>query len=481
MLVNITFKIMNRLILITCIFLCPKASFSQVMTTTTYVDKNIPYIELSPTHYDFTNPINSDIFNLESFNPQTDGVYLKSTYGHRYLSSTNSKTDNHGGFDYWQNHVYEGTVYNDSNKVAISCMCDGVISEVVNGLDADLELIPEGRSVQVICDKLSQAFGSNIKINYRHLSSLGTLPTAAESSPPNSISISKGDTIGIIGDTGITTNVHLHLSTETNHPVNGNSFIHTARLFDPTLYPNILKPLTNATIELLHNWNDSALFRITWPFNETINQVEFINDSFSVVFNKEEAYDTGSAIRDNHDCISNINVFAYQFNGKQTALSRYENEKANMPAIYPASPQRDADLSTYIYPHFPITNDNVGFVYDFVVNNLPPSYINDDFIVKVSDVWGYTVEGQLETNDYHQASRNIKIYPNPTKNQITINIPQNKEITHIKLFNTAGITIKTIHTSNINEVLNLNNLSSGLYFLKINSKNYIETFKVVKK
>ena len=476
---------MNRLILITYIFLFPIESFSQIMDTSTYIDTSLPYIELNPSFYDFSYPINSDIFNLGSFNPPSDGVYLKASYGHRYLSNTATKTDNHGGFDYWSNHVYQGITYDDSNKIDIICICDGFISEVVNGLDVDLELTPGGRSVQVTCNKTSQAFGSNLKINYRHLSSLGAIPTVAEFASPNSVSISKGDIIGVIGDIGTTTSVHLHLSTETNHPINGNSFIHTARLFDPTLHPNILKPLTNATIELLHNWDNSALFRITWPFNETINRFEFINDTFSVIYDKEEAYDTGSAIRDNHDCIPNINVFAYQFNGKQTAKIRYELEKVNMPAIYPASPQRDADLSTYIYPHFPITNDNQDFVYDFVINNLPQSFINENFIVKVSDVWGYTVEGQLGTvlgtSDNHQASTSIKIYPNPAKNQITINVPQNIEIIHIELFNTTGKTIKTIHTSNINEVLNLNNLPSGLYFLKINSKNNTETFKVVKK
>jgi len=478
---------MKKTVLAFFIYLSVTVSFAQNMDVTTYRDASLPYIELDPTHYNFAYPINSDIFSIGSFTPPNDGVYLKASYGHRYLSNTSSKTDNHGGFDYWQNHVYQGTVYDNSNRIEITCMCDGIISEVVNGLDADLELTPGGRSVQVTCNTPSQACGGNIKINYRHLSSLGTLPTTAESAPPNSISISKGDVIGVMGDIGKTTSVHLHLSTETNHPVNGNSFVHTARLFAPTLYPNVLKPLTNATIELLHNWDDSALFRITWPFNETINRVKFINDTFSVVFNKEEAYDTGSAIRDNHDCIPNVSVFAYQFNGKQTAMSRYENEKVNMPAIYPASPQRDSDLSTYTYPHFPITNDNVAFVYDFVINNLPPSYTNDDFIVKVSDLWGYTVEGNLGTvlgvndNQLDSTKTQIKIYPNPTTNQITIELDQNENIINIELFNISGKHLKTIQTSNSNEILNFNDLPTGVYFLKIESKNNAEVFKVLKK
>jgi len=474
---------MGKSVLVFFIYLYTIVGVAQTMDITTYRNTSLPYIEIDPTYYNFAYPINSDVFNLGSFNPPTDGVYLKASYGHRYLSNTSSKTDNHGGFDYWPTHTYQGVVYDDSHRIEITCMCDGVISEVVNGLDADLELTPGGRSVQVTCNTPSQAFGGNIKVNYRHLSSLGTLPITAESSPANSISISKGDTIGIIGDIGTTTSVHLHLSTEVNHPINGNSFVHTARLFDPTLHPNVLKPLTGATIELLHNWNNSTLFRVTWPFNQTISRFEFINNTFSVVFDKEEAYDTGSATRDDHDCISNVDVFAYQFNGKQTAMSRYENEKVNMPAIYPASPQRDADLSTYIYPHFPITSDHVGFVYDFVITNLPPSYTNDDFIIKLSDVWGYTVEGSLGgvlgADDNKLSS--IKIYPNPTINQVRINIGENDDLVNVKLFNISGKYLKKLQISGSNKIFKFNDLPSGIYFLKIESKNNTEVFKVVKK
>jgi hypothetical protein len=476
---------MKKLILFFYLSSISLSSFSQVMTTTTYVDVNMPYIELNPSFYNFSYPINSDIFNLNNFTPPNDGVYLKASYGHRYLSNTSTKTDNHGGFDFWPNHQYQGVTYDDSNKIDITSMCDGFISEVINGLDADLELTPYGRSVQVTCNKTSQAFGSTLKINYRHLSSLGALPAVAESSLPNSIAISKGDDIGVIGEIGTTTNVHLHLSAQANHPINGNSFIHPARLFDPTFYPQILQPLTNATIELLHTWNQSALFRITLPFNETINQFEFINNSFRVVFNKEEAYNTGSATRNNHDCIPNINIFAYQFNGKQTAMNSYENEKVNMPAIYPASPQRDAELSTYLYPHLPIINNNVSNVYDFVLNNLPSSYINNDFIVKLSDVWGNTVEGQLAaalgTNDHYQTQPAIKIFPNPTKDQITIHAPENNEILLIKVYTISGNFIKNRTMSSPSEVINLENLPSGIYVLKINSKNNTRNFKIVKK
>lgn len=368
---------------------------SQQMSTTTYRDLSIPYIELDPSAYNFSYPIFSDVLTINNFNPPTDGLYLKASFGHRYLSSRPTRTDNHGGLDFWQYHDFQGETYDNSNLVPIRSMCDGYISQVLN--DANVESTSTGRSVQVTCDSSFQSWGGDIKINYRHLSNLGTLASIAETAPMGSIPINKGDTIGLMGESGTTTNVHLHMSTQTIHPVYGSAFINTNRLFDPTSSPEILGPLSNATVELLHNWQDSALFRVIWPFNQSINRFEFINQSDLRIFDKEAAYDTGSSIRDNHDCINDIEVYAYQFNGSQTAASRYLNEMNNMPAIYPASPLRDANLSIYGYPHIPITDDGISYVYDFLIKNISPTHLQNDFIVKLSDVWGYTVEAQFIT------------------------------------------------------------------------------------
>ena len=218
--------------------LFPILVLSQQMDTTSYRDLTLPYIELNPSYYNFDYPICSDIFNTSTFTPPDDGVYLKAGYGHRYLSSTTNKTDNHGGIDFWSTIVCDGISYDDDNNIEILSMCDGLISQVVDGLDIDLEQTSIGRSVQVTCDSVFQAWGGVIKINYRHLSGLDSLANLADTAATNTIRISKGDIIGTMGESGYTSNVHLHLSTQTsNHPLYSNVFVHTARLFDPTLHP----------------------------------------------------------------------------------------------------------------------------------------------------------------------------------------------------------------------------------------------------
>lgn len=480
---SLTLKILNMkkvILTVLVIVFAHLSGWSQQMSTVAYRDISIPYIELNPSKYNFAYPIQADILDSLNFTPPNDGVYLKATYGHRYLSSLSDRTDNHGGFDYWSNHSYNGINYDDSLKAPIICMCDGVISQVLNGPDSLLELTASGRSVRVTCDSISQAFGGSHSINYRHLSSLGALATIADTAAASTITIQKGEVIGLMGESGTTSNVHLHLSSNAVHPVNGNSFLSTARLFDPTLHPAVLKELTDATIDVLHDWPDSALVRVTWPYNQTINQFEFINQSDTVVFNKEEAYDTGSAIRDNHDCLPGIKVFAYQFNGKQTAQNRYLSGMNNIPAIYPASPNRDTNIALYGYQHVPITIDSVAYVYDFMVKGLSPAHQKEDFIIKLSDVWGYTVEGTFSvTSTIHEPSnRMAKVYPNPVIDEVNIIFAQDGPKT-VTLFDMFGRLILSKESDQATASFRIGGHPKGVYLLQVESRNGVSTSKII--
>ena len=68
----------------------------------------------------------------------------------------------------------------------------------------------------------------------------------------------------------------------------------------------------------------------------------------------------------------------------------------------------------------------------------------------------------------------ISIYPNPTKDKITIT--SKEEINRIELFDVAG---KEILTAKNAKELNLTSLNSGIYFLKISGENFSVNKKVV--
>ena len=74
---------------------------------------------------------------------------------------------------------------------------------------------------------------------------------------------------------------------------------------------------------------------------------------------------------------------------------------------------------------------------------------------------------------------NSSVYPNPFTNSITIS---GKNISRLEIVNCNGATIQTLNYSSINEVnLSLSDLSKGIYFINIISKNgTIEHKKILK-
>lgn len=73
----------------------------------------------------------------------------------------------------------------------------------------------------------------------------------------------------------------------------------------------------------------------------------------------------------------------------------------------------------------------------------------------------------------------IKISPNPFISNVTI--INNKTIGNLEVFSVLGQKIKSFELNNGNNTLNLQNLSSGVYFFKITSENKSQTFKMIKK
>lgn len=74
---------------------------------------------------------------------------------------------------------------------------------------------------------------------------------------------------------------------------------------------------------------------------------------------------------------------------------------------------------------------------------------------------------------------NVSVYPNPTKGILNVRLPQNSEKTTLYLNDIQGRRILTKETSNADEVLNIENLSDGVYILSIQSGTLKTTKKIV--
>jgi hypothetical protein len=74
---------------------------------------------------------------------------------------------------------------------------------------------------------------------------------------------------------------------------------------------------------------------------------------------------------------------------------------------------------------------------------------------------------------------NIKLYPNPTQNEVIIEI-LNIENSSLQILDITGKQVKFINLNNPKNTISTDFLENGIYFFKISNKNSSKTIKVVK-
>ena len=121
------------------------------------------------------------------------------------------------------------------------------------------------------------------------------------------------------------------------------------------------------------------------------------------------------------------------------------------------------------------------------------SYINQSVKFKFelhSD--GYLTEDGFYFDDFQVSStlssptlvKNIKkvdftFYPNPAKNEFTIEIPENIIAKKINLINISGKTVKSVYKISNKATINIANLTKGVYFINLQSNNQLYSKKLI--
>ncbi|SDR67248.1 Por secretion system C-terminal sorting domain-containing protein [Polaribacter sp. KT25b] len=83
----------------------------------------------------------------------------------------------------------------------------------------------------------------------------------------------------------------------------------------------------------------------------------------------------------------------------------------------------------------------------------------------------------LNVKDFENENNQLfKVYPNPTTNNITVKGLKNK-ITSIKIYDIKGKKIRSIKTDSITKTIDISNLKTGIYLLKINNMHSVKFFK----
>ena len=358
-----------------------------------------------PYNYNFGYPVYADILSEDpgTYEPVLDNRYFMSVFGprHKYVATSNiGYFDFHKGSDMTAEVSFGGVDYDENNAPDIHCMCDGVIHEIFTGPNA--EETGEGIFVTVKCDssfKANPDWG-NIYMAYRHLASVANGLQEGDS-------ISMADLVGVMGETGHTSTVHLHFSVIRKNE--GSEInVHPRRVIDPADIPHLANHLTEAEITQLEYTSNEALFRIAVPYN--MANIRAIKASLpNGVYEKTYDFEVVSELpeddRDDNDAVDGLELFAYPFNRGQDLYRRfwdgYKNGELTIP--YPASP----DLGTGNF--YPFLNKGLhqtpAYVLDFKVKNLPQNYDIEDLNIQVIDIWGYGVEanGMLQANNEHFA------------------------------------------------------------------------------
>ena len=91
----------------------------------------------------------------------------------------------------------------------------------------------------------------------------------------------------------------------------------------------------------------------------------------------------------------------------------------------------------------------------------------------------YLKNEQLATGINEQMAREIKIFPNPATDKITVQTSGSKELT-VELSTISGTLIYKSKIEGTLHQINVSNLSNGVYFVTVKSDNYYHTRKIKK-
>lgn len=84
----------------------------------------------------------------------------------------------------------------------------------------------------------------------------------------------------------------------------------------------------------------------------------------------------------------------------------------------------------------------------------------------------------LSTNSFQQNSK-LNVYPNPASNHVTIELITN-EISTLEVYDVSGKFLFTQILKDKTNTVNIEKLSSGIYFFKVNSSEGTSTNKIIK-
>jgi len=128
------------------------------------------------------------------------------------------------------------------------------------------------------------------------------------------------------------------------------------------------------------------------------------------------------------------------------------------------------------------TNDSVAFAFDMDNNNR--IFDGDSNGVATVDMGVYEFNKpfylSIQNNEKEVSDFDVKLYPNPSNNLINIYF-ENEENTFVEIINinSQKIISKQLENNMVNKI-NISDLQTGVYFVRVYSQNKIWNSKIIK-
>ncbi len=86
----------------------------------------------------------------------------------------------------------------------------------------------------------------------------------------------------------------------------------------------------------------------------------------------------------------------------------------------------------------------------------------------------------LSVTEFQNENVNLKVYPNPVKNQLTIQIPSQFDEVRVRFYDVLGKKVIDTKVTAINQNINTSAITKGVYLVKIEAEGLAVTKKVIK-
>ncbi len=171
--------------------------------------------------------------------------------------------------------------------------------------------------------------------------------------------------------------------------------------------------------------------------------------------------------------------FAVETNGAaETLLIDYwdgnawsSNNLSNATETVPG----DYEIREFDFSNVSIANNNPNFTVRMRFDGTDMFVDNGDE-VRLNNI-ALMGESTLSSQEFVQQN-SIKVYPNPTYN--FVNVGSSNQIGKLELFNIMGKKIRGYSVKGTQKKINIENLSAGIYLLKVSAEGQSETVKLMK-